>query len=324
MVKVKRIFRYLRGTTNYSLVYNKAGNAELVGYTDSDWGGDLETRRSTSGHAFLLSGAAISWSSKKQQTVALSSTEAEYVALAGAVQETLYLKSLLADLSYGDGGAPIKIHVDNQSAIKISKNSVLSNRTKHIDIKYHFSRERVDDGTVVLEYIPTEHMLADVLTKAVGSTVLNKLVPKLFGITNILLREGVWNQQEMVHIAQDRELGATSDLEKSMVMAGELTMSLGAKWIDQNGNSNFGDDGQIIGITAVHKASNIRSDAGLPTTADGRTESALVQMIAQSDGGAGSERSLRYQICVFMSQVKSHSAGHAQHSGEARELDLYI
>jgi hypothetical protein len=139
------------------------------------------------------------------------------------------------------------------------------------------------------------------------------------------LKEAVWNQQDMVHIAQDRELGATGDLAESETMAGKLTMGLGANWIDLNGNSNFGGHGDNSEIGAVLKAkNNIRSDAGSSTTADGRTESALVLVIARSDGGARSERPVRYQIHDFRSQVKTCSDDYCQHSGGARELDFTI
>jgi hypothetical protein len=202
MVAVKRIFRYLRGTTHYSLVYTREGNTDLQGYSDSDWAGDVATRKSTGGYVFMLGGAAVSWSSKKQQTVALSSTEAEYIALASAIQEAVYLKTLLADLC-NPNDESVLIFVDNQGAIKISKNNITSNRTKHIDIKYHYCREKVQDGTVRLDYIPSEFMLADILTKAVGAVVLGRLVPNITGMLTMRLREGVerqpHSQSQMVH-----------------------------------------------------------------------------------------------------------------------------
>jgi hypothetical protein len=208
MVAVKRIFRYLRGTSHYSLVYAREGNTDLVGYSDSDWAGDLATRKSTSGYTFLLGGAAVSWSSKKQQTVALSSTEAEYIALTSAIQEAVYLKSLLADLQLVQDAESVLINVDNQGAIKISKNNITSNRTKHIDIKYHYCREKVQDGTVRLEYIPSEHMVADILTKAVGAVVLGRLVPRITGMTSaagtMRLREGVEAQPHSYGIPYQR------------------------------------------------------------------------------------------------------------------------
>jgi hypothetical protein len=188
MIKVKRIFRYLKGTSNYMLKYHKNGNTELMGYSDADWAGDQETRKSTSGYVFLLAGAAISWSSKRQQSVALSSTEAEYMAMSGAIQEAVYLKTLLVDLKYNTNvllhlqNTPLELHVDNQSAMKIAQNNITSNRTKHIDIRYHYCREKVQDGTVKLVYTPTTDMLADILTKAVGTVILKNAVPHIMGM----------------------------------------------------------------------------------------------------------------------------------------------
>ncbi len=154
----------MAGTTDYGLKFG-GGNIGLTGYCDADYGGDLDTRRSTTGYVYLLHGGAITWSSKRQATVAASTTEAEYISAAQAVKEALWLRNLLIDLNM-DMGA-IKIYADNQSAIKLLKNPVLSARSKHIDIIYHFARERVARKEVVFEYIKTEHMLADMFTKAV-------------------------------------------------------------------------------------------------------------------------------------------------------------
>ena len=160
----KGVLRYVAGTTTYGLKFDGV-NIGLTGYCDADYGGDLDTRRSTTGYVFLLHGGAIAWSSKRQPTVAASTTEAEYIAAAQAVKEALWLRNLLADLNM-DVGA-IKIYADNQSAIKLLKNPVLSAKSKHIDIAYHFARERVARKEVIFEYIKTENMLADMFTKTV-------------------------------------------------------------------------------------------------------------------------------------------------------------
>ena len=115
-IAVKRILRYISGTKNYSITYSKNGNKILHGYSDSDWGGDQINRRSTSGYIFCLAGAAISWLSKKQPTVALSSAEAEYMAAYNAAQEIIYLRMLLKDLKFIQYGSTI-LYMDNQSAI---------------------------------------------------------------------------------------------------------------------------------------------------------------------------------------------------------------
>ena len=169
---VKRILRYVKGTVDYGIQYRK-GNEQLSGYSDASWASDLDDRRSMSGYIFLLSGAPISWRSKKQATVALSTAEAEYVALAAAAQEAVWLRNVMKGLS--EKMPPTVIHEDNQSAIAIAKNPQFHSRTKHMDIKYHFVRELVDKGTIQLSYCETGNMLADVLTKGLPAPQHNKL-----------------------------------------------------------------------------------------------------------------------------------------------------
>lgn len=163
---VIRIFRYLRGTVHYELVY-KGSLEDLTGYTDSDWAGD-STRRSTSGYLFNLGSGAISWSSKRQATVALSTCEAEYIGQTQATKEAIWLKNLLNQLLRPDDSDPkaTVIFGDNQGAIALAKNAQFHARTKHIDIAHHFVREKVNDGTVDIRYVPTDKQLADGLTKA--------------------------------------------------------------------------------------------------------------------------------------------------------------
>ncbi|KAG7003598.1 Retrovirus-related Pol polyprotein from transposon TNT [Fusarium oxysporum f. sp. conglutinans] len=166
---VKRIFRYLKGSQNLELVYQ--GELQpLLGYTDSDWAGDLETRRSTSGYVFNLGTGAISWSSKRQRTVALASCEAEYMGQTAAAKEAVWLRGLLQELLKEYKEVPeLKTTVifgDSQGAIAMSKNPQFHTRTKHIDIQHHYCREKVNDGTVEFQYIPTGKQVADSLTKA--------------------------------------------------------------------------------------------------------------------------------------------------------------
>jgi hypothetical protein len=165
---VKRILRYLKGTLDYELVF-KGGTSPLIGYTDADWAGDKSTRRSTSGYIFNIGSGAISWSSKRQPTVALSTCEAEYVAQTQAVKEAIWLKGLLIELSdiHNNELSPsaVILYGDNQGAIALAKNPVFHGRTKHIDIQHHFVREKIESGDIHLEYIPTEQQVADGLTK---------------------------------------------------------------------------------------------------------------------------------------------------------------
>ena len=145
-----------------------------MGFSDADWGGDLDTRRSTSGYVFHFGGAATTWRSKLQACVALSTAEAEYVALAGTVQESLWLQQLLSDLQ-GKPADPMVIFEDNQSTMSMSKNPKFHGRSKHIDIKYHFTREQVSNGKIVLKYCKTSEMTADFLTKGLNGEQFEKL-----------------------------------------------------------------------------------------------------------------------------------------------------
>lgn len=162
---VKRILRYLKGTINAKLTYTRNGNCELIGYCDADWAGDVSDRRSTTGYVFVMNDAAISWNSRKQPTVALSSTEAEYMSLTAAIQEAKWLKNLRDEL-LNDSTKILTICCDNKSAIDLASTTMYHARTKHIDVKYHFIRDTLMEGAFKLDYLRTDHMLADMLTKA--------------------------------------------------------------------------------------------------------------------------------------------------------------
>jgi hypothetical protein len=161
----KGVVRYLLSTADWGIMF-KRGAGSLVGYCDADYAGDVDSRRSTTGYVFLLAGGAISWSSKLQATVAVSTAEAEYMAAASAVKEGLWLRKLLSDLGR-IGAEPVLINGDNQAALKLLGNPVVSARSKHIDVLYHFARERVTRGEVKFQYCSTERMVADCFTKAV-------------------------------------------------------------------------------------------------------------------------------------------------------------
>ena len=157
------VVRYLAGTATYGLTYGTR-NESLIGYCDADYATDTDTRRSTSGYVFTLYGGAIAWQSKRQPTVAASTTEAEYMAAAAAVKEALWLRQLFKDFGIDTG--VVTIMADNQAAIKILKNPISSLRSKHIDVVHHFARERVMRKEIEFKYIPTIEQVADVLTKA--------------------------------------------------------------------------------------------------------------------------------------------------------------
>ena len=178
LTAAKRILRYLKATAYLGLSYKKCANGNLIGYSDADWAGDIDDRHSTSGNVFSFACGAVSWLSKKQATVALSTAEAEYVALSTATQEAIWLRRLLADVGEPPEGLT-EIYEDNQRAISMAKNPVGHARTKHIDIRYHFVREGVQDGAIALKYIATDEMIADILTKPLPKHRFQKHVTEL-------------------------------------------------------------------------------------------------------------------------------------------------
>lgn len=159
----KHVLRYLAGSAEDGISFG--GSKGLQGWCDSDYAGDVDTRKSTTAFVFNLHGGAISWSSRLQPTVAASTTEAEYMAAAHAVKEALWLRKLLA--TFGINVTPVQLLCDNQGAIKLVKHAIASMRSKHIDVMHHFVRERVARGEVVFSYCKSEDMVADCLTKAV-------------------------------------------------------------------------------------------------------------------------------------------------------------
>ena len=143
----------------------------VVGYCDSDYAGDLDKRRSTTGYVFTLAKAPVSWKSTLQSTVDLSTTEAEYMAITEAVKEAIWLQGLLDDL--GVGQKQVTMFCDSQSAIHLAKNQVYHARTKHIDVRYHFVPEIIEEGGVLVQKIKTDDNLADMLTKVVTTIKFN-------------------------------------------------------------------------------------------------------------------------------------------------------
>lgn len=180
----KRVLRYLRGTSSLGLTYGveplnrtlktfqAAVSGPPVAFSDSNWAGCQITRRSTSGYVFLFNGGAISWWCKKQPTVALSSTEAEYKGFLDAGQEGIWVRRLMKTLGF-DNLLSTTLFGDNQGSISLSRNPVFHARTKHIEIHFHWIREKVQDGSINIRYCPTEDMIADVLTKSLDKGKLD-------------------------------------------------------------------------------------------------------------------------------------------------------
>lgn len=138
---------------------------KLCGYSDADYAGDIETRRSTFGYVFLFGDSIISWGSERQKSVALSTTESEYMAAAHAMKELVWLHRLLSEILSTNLDKPTFL-MDNQSAIRLVKNPEFHKRTKHIDVRYHFIREKYEDGIFDLHFVATDEQAADVMTKA--------------------------------------------------------------------------------------------------------------------------------------------------------------
>jgi hypothetical protein len=166
---VKHILRYLKGTLNLGLHINTSSPTSLIAYSDADWAGCPDTRRSTSGFCVFLGNNLVSWSSKRQVTVSRSSAEAEYRAVAHVVAETVWLRQLLSELHRPIDQATI-VYCDNISAVYMSGNPVQHRRTKHIEIDIHFVREKVALGQVRVLHVPTSAQFADIFTKGLATT----------------------------------------------------------------------------------------------------------------------------------------------------------
>ena len=179
---LKRILRYLKHTKHLCLTFQSMHSASiqsnlcgwmnpsttLHGWTDADWGGDVDDRKSTSGYVYTFAGGAIAWRSKKQATVSLSSTEAEYVAATLAAKEGIWLKAILEEINFAEE-KPIEIYCDNQSCLKLASNPRISDNIRHISFKHHFLRDMIEEKKINIKFMPSTLMWADFLTKPVAS-----------------------------------------------------------------------------------------------------------------------------------------------------------
>ncbi|KAI5321215.1 hypothetical protein L3X38_030286 [Prunus dulcis] len=166
---VKRILRYLHGTLEYGLTFT-TGSTSLTGYCDADWAGDPNSRRSTTGYVVFLGNNPVSWSSRKQSSVSRSSTEAEYRALANCVADIAWTRHILQDLHVFIPEATT-LYSDNLSALALSSNPVFHSPIKHLELDFHFIRERVQRRDLVVQYVQTEEQIADIFTKGLHSTL---------------------------------------------------------------------------------------------------------------------------------------------------------
>jgi hypothetical protein len=177
-IAAKHVLRYLQGTIGYGLRYATNVDLSLEGYVDADWVGSAIDRKSTSSSCFTRGSAMVSWCSRKQSSVALSTTEAEYIALSVAVREVVWLLKILTDL-FDREMDPTIIHCDNQSCVKLSENPVFHDKSKHIEIKYHYIKDMVQRKTVHVQYLSTHEHIADIFTKPLAKTKFEYFREKL-------------------------------------------------------------------------------------------------------------------------------------------------
>ena len=171
---VKRILRYLKGTSKLGITLGGPElELQLVGYADADWASDLDTRRSTTGYVFKLGSYPVTWKSKLQITPALSSMEAELMAISAANQEALWIRKFLENVGYQQTSATI-LHEDNQSCIKFVYGTKYSPSTKHIGVRYYFIRDSIKNNDIQVKYLPTDQMTADIFTKALPTVKFEK------------------------------------------------------------------------------------------------------------------------------------------------------
>eukprot|EP00253_Pinus_taeda_P025809 PITA_25809 len=187
-IAAKRVLRYVRGTSDYGLLYTRTSDPILSGYTDSDWAGSVDDRKSTAGYVFSLGSGVVTWTSKKQQAVALSSTEAEYRGTVKASCEAVWLQRMLADMHASQTG-PTSLFCDNQGVLKLAKNLVFHERTKHVETHCHYIRQLVEDGSVQLRYVPTTEQPADIFTKPLGPAKFEQFRGSI-GVVNRLSIKG--------------------------------------------------------------------------------------------------------------------------------------
>ncbi|KAK2364020.1 putative mitochondrial protein [Trifolium repens] len=177
MTQVKRILKYVNGTSDYGIMYSHCEDSTLYGYCDADWAGSADDRKSTSGGCFFLGTNLISWFSKKQNCVALSTAEAEYIAAGSSCSQLVWMKQMLKEYNVEQNA--LTLYCDNMSAINISKNPVQHSKTKHIDIRHHYIRDLVENKVVTLEHVGTKEQVADIFTKALDAVQFEKLRGKL-------------------------------------------------------------------------------------------------------------------------------------------------
>lgn len=183
MDAVTRILRYLKASPGKGLMFSKNNHLNIDGYTDADWAGDTHDRKSTSGYFTFVGGNLVSWRSKKQKVVALSSAEAEFRGMSKGLCELLWLRRLLTEIGFPPN-VEMNLFCDNKAAIDIAHNPVQHDRTKHVEVDRHFIKQNLEDKVIRFPFVRSEDQLADILTKAVSSKIFYSSLNKL-GISDI-------------------------------------------------------------------------------------------------------------------------------------------
>jgi hypothetical protein len=187
-IAAKHVLRYLRGTVGYGMRYASGVDMRLQGYADADWVGSVVDRKSTSGCCFTLGSALVSWCNRKHNSVALSTAEVEYIALCVAIHEAVWLRKLFADLFGHDMDSTV-IHCNNQHCVKLSEDLVFHDKSKHIEIKYHYIRDMVQRKAVHVQYLSTHEQVADFFTKPLSRTKFEYFRERLGMVENASLAE---------------------------------------------------------------------------------------------------------------------------------------
>ena len=175
---LKRVVRYLQNSHQYGLFFSQNSTCEIQCFSDSDWGGCPDNRRSTNGYVLYLGNNLVSWQTKKQPTIARSSTESEYKSMANATAEIMWMQSLLSELGCSLPH-PATLWCDNVGAIYLTANPVFHARTKHIELDYHFVREQIQLGRVRVKFISSADQIADILTKSLSCVPFDRHRSKL-------------------------------------------------------------------------------------------------------------------------------------------------
>ncbi|KAJ0748566.1 putative alcohol dehydrogenase [Helianthus annuus] len=238
----KRILRYIKGTVTEGITYSKGSKGKLVGFSDSDYAGNVDDSKSTSGYVFNLGSGAIAWQSKKQKVVALSSTEAEYIALSMAGCQALWMKGILNDLCF-NMDCPPTVYCDNKSTICLAKDPVYHGKSKHIRVKYHFIRDLIKNDEVEVCFCSTKDQVADILTKA--------LQPKDFYHFKELLHINPLAPLDKVCVLScgiSTGLGATLNVAKPKKGSSVAVFGLGAVGLAAAEGARISGASRIIGV----------------------------------------------------------------------------